>query len=736
MNKKLLFLSLLIFSQISLAQDTIVNSQKPKIGLVLSGGGAKGMAHIGVLKVIDSLGVKVDFVSGTSMGAIIGGLYASGYTGKELEYIFKQLDIDAILQDYTPRGSKSFFEKRNDEIYLATLPFNKFKISLPSGLSKGLYNFNLLSRLTHHVSHITDFEKLPIPFFCIATDVENGKEIILDKGILAKAMAASGALPTLYSPVELDGKLLVDGGVVNNYPVEELIKRGANYIIGVDVQDDLKGKDDLNGVYAVLLQISNYSMVEKMEWKRNLTDVYIKPDIKGYSVISFEKAKEIIPKGEQATRAHVDKLRLLKEESKRETVVKKHLDSLEINSVSFNNLENYTRAYVIGKLKFNDKSKISFVDFEKGINNLSATNNFSSISYSFEKAGEKENLILELKENKINTFLKFGLHYDDLLKSSALINFTQKKLITKNDVLSLDLILGDNTRYNLNYYIDNGFYWSFGINSKYVGFNKNISTDFNDGTFLASLGANSINIDYSDFSNQIYLQTIFVQKFSIGGGVELKYLKIKSETLGSTNPVFDKSNYISLFGYMKFDSFDQKYFPKKGVFFNSEIKSFVHSSDYTNTFENFSIVKGEIATAQTFFKNFTLKLNSEVGFGVGEKGVNVFDFALGGFGFTGINNIKPFLGYDFLELTGDSYIKGGATIDCVVLKKHHLNFTANYANIGNNIFEDDTWLSKPDHSGYGFGYGIESLIGPIEIKHSWSPETKNHYTWFSVGFYF
>jgi NTE family protein len=737
MKKIILFLSLLMISQISFAQDSISTiKQKPKIGLVLSGGGAKGMAHIGVLKVIDSLGIKIDFVGGTSMGAIIGGLYASGYSGKELEYIFKQVDVDAVLQDYTPRGSKSFFEKRNDEIYLATLPFNNFKISLPTGLSKGLYNFNLLSKLTHHVSHVTDFQKLPIPFFCVATDVENGEEVILDKGILAKVMIASGALPTLYSPVELDGRLLIDGGVVNNYPVEELLKRGVNYVIGVDVQDNLKSKDNLTDVYGVLLQISNYSMLEKMESKRNLTDIYIKPNIKGYSVVSFEKAEEIIPKGEREARFYIEQLELLKSDIGSEFVVKKHLDSLYVNSVTFNELENYTRAYVIGKLKFNNNSKISFKDLEKGINNLSATNNFKSISYSFEKAGEKENLILNLEENKINTFLKFGLHYDELLKSSALLNFTQKKLITKNDVFSLDLILGDNTRYNLNYYIDNGFYWSFGVNSKYIGFNKNISTDFNNGAFLASSGANSINVDYLDFSNQLYLQTIFVQKFSIGVGAESKYLKIKSETLGTTNPVFDKSNYLSFFGYMKFDSFDQKYFPRKGVFFNGEIKSFVHSSDYTNTFKNFSIAKGEISIAQTFFKKFVLKLNSEAGFGIGEKSVNVFDFALGGFGFASVNNIKPFLGYDFLQLSGDSYIKGSATLDCVVLKKHHINFTANYTNIGTNIFEDDTWISRPQYSGYSFGYGIESLIGPIEIKHSWSPETHKHYTWFTVGFYF
>jgi NTE family protein len=736
MKKIILFLSLLTITQISFAQDSLTTVKKPKIGLVLSGGGAKGLAHIGVLKVIDSLGIKIDYVGGTSMGAIVGGLYASGFSGKELEYLFNRVDVDALLQDFTPRNSKTFYEKRNDEIYAVTLPFDKFKIGLPSALSKGLYNFNLISRLTLHVSHVNDFKDLKIPFFCIATNAETGKEVILDKGNLAKALVTSGALPTLYNPIEYDGQLLIDGGVVNNYPVEEIRKRGADFIIGVDVQDGLKGRDQLNDVTSLLGQINSYSMAEKMIEKIKLTDIYIKPDIKGYNVISFDKVSELIPKGEYAAKQLLENslLEQNKNSSGRSSVVVP--DSIEISSIEVNDLENYTRAYVIGKLKFKQKKTISFEEFEKGINNLNATQNFSSVFYSFKDVDKGNKLFIELKEKKINRFLKFGLHYDELFKSGALLNFTQKKFFTKNDVLSLDVILGDNFRYNLNYYIDNGFYWSFGINSKYATFNKNIPSDFNNGLTLTTLGINSLNVDYSDLSNQIYLQTIFAQKFSIGGGIELKHLKIKSETLLSTNPIFDKSDYLSFFGYLKFDTFNQKYFPKKGAYFNGDFKSFVYSSDYNDDFENFSIAKGDVAVVQTFFKKIAVKLQSEAGFAIGEKSVSSFDFALGGYGFTSLNNLRPFLGYDFVSLLGDSYIKGSIVADYEFYKKHHIEFTANYANIGNNIFEDDTWISKPEYSGYGLGYGYETVIGPIELKHSWSPETHNHFTWFTVGFYF
>lgn len=742
MKKLFLLISLLIFSQISLGQEPINPDNTPKIGLVLSGGGAKGLAHIGVLKVIDSLGIKIDYIGGTSMGAVIGGLYASGYSGKQLDSIFSQVDVDALLQDFTPRDSKNFYQKRNDEIYALTLPFDGFKLGLPSAIYKGMYNYNLLSRLTKHVSHIKNFNDLPIPFFCIATNIETGKEIILNKGVLPQSMLASGALPTLYNPVEIDGELLIDGGVVNNYPIEEVRRLGATVIIGIDVQDGLKSREELKGATGMLTQIANYNMIEKMENKIGQTDLYIKPDIKGFSVVSFDKGKEIVEKGVVAANNLLEDLQKIKyTQEKNHVEIKrfqvKNIDSIYVKNIQINNLTNFTRSYVIGKLKFRPDDRIHFTTLEKGINNLNATQNFQSIYYDFERNDDGEKLILDLKEKKSTTFLKLGLHYDELLKSGLLINFTKNKIFAKNDVISLDFIVGDNIRYNLNYYIDNGFYWSFGFNSRYTGFNRNVPNDFNNGITFSDLGLNSVNIDYSDLTNQIYMQTIFAQKFSIGAGIELKHLKISSETLENTRPIFENSDYFSIYGYMKYDSFDNKYFPEKGWYFNGDLKSFLFSSNYTTNFERFTIAKADFGIAKTFYKKFTLKLQTEGGFSIGEQSVNYFDFALGGYGFASLNNFRPFYGYDFISVVGDSYIKASATLDYEIYKKHHINFTGNFANIGNKIFESvEGWISKPNFTGYGFGYGYDSLIGPLEIKHSWSPETRNHFTWISLGFWF
>jgi len=725
---------LFFFSLPSFSQDTI--KKRPKIGLVLSGGGAKGFAHIGVLKVLEQAGVKIDYIGGTSMGAVVGGLYASGYNATQIDSIFTNTNFDELLSDYIPRTTKSFYEKRNDELYAFTLPFNKFSIGVPIALSKGLYNYNLLAKLTHNVRHIRDFNQLPIPFVCVATDIEKGQEVIINKGYLPQALMASSAFPTLFSPVELDGKLLVDGGVSNNYPVEEVKRMGADIIIGVDVQDDLKDRKSLKDATRILVQISNLEMIESMKEKIKLTNIYLKPDISNYTVISFDQGKEIIRKGEEAAFAQYEEIKKL---SFKEgfTINHKPLqnDTIAVNNILVNEIKDYTASYVIGKLGFKEGATINYKDLTNGIDQLNATQNFSSISYALQENKDRDDLIVNLTENANRTFLKFSLHYDGLYKSAVLVNFTQKKLLFKNDVLSLDVGLGDNFRYNLDYYVDNGYHFSFGYKSRFNQFNRNVATDFNNGALFEQLGISSINFDFSDLTNQAYLQTIFVQKFLVGAGVELKHIKIKSKNIDS-NPVFENSDYGSVFGYLKYDSYDNKYFPKKGWGFNGDVHSYLYSTNYTEQFNNFTIVKADAGITRTFFKVLNFKFQADAGLAMGEQSVHFMDFILGGYGYNTINNFKHFYGYDFLSISADSYIKLLSTVDVEVYKKHHVNLSANFANAENKLFSTGNWLSSPKYTGYALGYGLETIIGPVELKYSWSPELRKGYLWFSLGFWF
>jgi NTE family protein len=731
----LLVLGFLLTAQKIHSQDTL---KRPKIGLVLTGGGAKGFAHIGVLKVLEEAGIKIDYIGGTSMGAVVGGLYAAGYNAQQLDSIFNSTNYDELINDFIPRTNKSFFEKRNSEIYAVSLPFKKFNIGIPVAFSKGLYNYCLLTQLTNHVKHIRDFSKLPIPFVCIGTNIETGQQEILNKGFLPQALLASSAFPSLFSPVEIDGKLLIDGGVTNNYPIDEVRKMGADFIIGVDVQDGLKDRNYLKEASKILLQISNLQVIGGMKDKISQTDIYIKPEISNFTIVSFDKGKEIIQTGKNATLPFLEQFKSLAKKQDN-PIVKSNIkttDSLNIVQITINELKNYTNSYVIGQLGFDVGSKISYADLKQGINRLNATENFSSIGFLINELEKGHEISLNLKENENKTFLKLGLHYDDLYKSALLVNLTQKKLLFKNDVLSVDFGLGDNFRYNIDYYVDNGFYFSLGIKSRFNQFNKNISPEFSRDLFENLPLLNSINIDYSDFTNQMYVQTLFSKKFIIGAGIELKHLKISTNTLFGQESTFDNSSYFSAFGYLKYDTFDNKYFPKKGWYFMADGQTYLFSSNFTNQFNRFSILKADAGWAKKIGKKATIKIQSEAGLSIGNESVPFLNFVLGGYGYNTINNFKHFYGYDFIAIQSDSFIKTAATFDYEIFKRNHLNFSANFANSDNRLFESTAWITKPKYTGYAIGYGLETAIGPIEIKHSWSPELSKGFTWFNIGFWF
>lgn len=727
-----------------------------KVGLVLSGGGAKGFAHIGALKVIEEAGIKIDYIGGTSMGAIVGALYASGYSAKALDSIFRNTDFTALIQENLPRDAKTFYEKENSEKYALTLPFDNFKISFPSALSSGQNVYNELVRMLYHVHEIDDFNKLPIPFFCIATNVETGDEVLLNKGYLPAAIMASGTFPSLFEPSEINGQLLIDGGVINNYPIDKVLKMGATHIIGIDVQHGLSSRENLSSATEILLQINNYRSVKDMVEKSEKTDIYIKPDIDKYSVIDFNLFNEIINKGEIAARENYTSLKELALRQNKKIIDKAPIiiqDSIEINDLIINGSENYSRGFIKGKLRLPAENKISFQRLHKGVSNLSATGSFKSIRYELKANEGKTDLVLNLNENPNKTFIRMGVHYDNLLNTAGLINLTKKNILFDDDVVSFDFILGDNVRYNFQYYIDKGSYWSFGITSRFVGFNQGIDYRILESNFDVPINPNinSIDLDVSDVTNQIYGQTVVKEEFAFILGLEHKSLKFSTRTIGQQTSIdsaplnetntnerlyFERSNFYSTYGKLKLDTYNDKFFPTSGLFFEGDLHFYLASSDFNDNFKEFSVVQARMGTAFSLAKKLSLNLETQGGFKLGISPVTSFDFVLGGFGAQRINNFIPFFGYDFLGLPGNSFVKGLAKIDYEFAPKNHLVFAANYANVDDDLFRTGEWFTAPDFSGYGIGYGWESFIGPVQFMYSWSPERSNSNLFFSVGYWF
>ncbi|NNK10898.1 MAG: patatin [Flavobacteriaceae bacterium] len=743
----------MLMCQINAQQPT--EEKVPKVGLVLSGGGAKGLAHIGALKVIEESGVHIDYIGGTSMGAIIGALYASGYSANQLEILFRNSDLTDLIQDNLPRDAKTFYEKEDSERYALTLPFNNFKLSFPQGLSSGQNIYNTLVKMLYHVKDIRDFNKLKIPFFCIATNVETGKEVMLNSGFLPEAILASGTFPSLFQPAEVDGQILIDGGVLNNYPVEELRAMGADIVIGVDVQHGLRDRSSLSSATEILLQINNFRTIKDMKRKSGLTDIYIKPDMDNFSVIDFELKDTIIKTGEQVALKHLDALEAL---AKRQNLLPEERpliplqDSLIVNRLVLEGNENFSRGYIKGKLRINLNEKMSFTKLQQGINNLVATGNFKTIRYELLSNGLGQDLIMSLTESTDKTFLRIAAHYDNLYKSAALINLTRKNLLLQDDVASVDLILGDNLRYNFQYYVDKGSYWSFGINSRFYEFNKEIDYSIIESNFEVpvNVNVNNINIKVTDFTNQIYLQTALNEEFAFKIGAEHKLLTYSTTTLNemrndslapppstsSNSTYFDKSNYLSTFGRLTLDTYDDKYFPSRGLYFDGDFHLYLWSSDFNDNFKEFSVAKATMGAAFPLFPNMSLNLETEGGFKLGTSRVTSFDFVLGGFGYYPLNNFQSFLGYDFLSLPGNSYVKAYARFDYEFSPKNHLLFAANMANVEDDIFRTGEWFTAPDYTGFGLGYGWESFFGPVQLLYSWSPETEESHFFISLGYWF
>lgn len=710
-----------------------------KVGLVLSGGGAKGLAHVAVLKVLEEADVRVDYIGGTSMGAIVGALYASGYSAHQIDSIVRSINFEKILTDELPRKSKPFYEKESGEIYALTLPIKDKKIGIPIAIAEGQNVLNLLTKLTQHVENISDFSKLPIPFVCIATNLETGKQEVLKSGFLPEAVKASGSFPTLLAPVEINGKLLTDGGIVNNFPVNVVKEMGADIIIGVDMQTGLETKEEMDSALKILNQIVGFQMYNTLDTKYENSDVLIKPNMHDFNVVSFDKINEIMNEGDIAARKQYLQLEAIANCQKKEKPKKVDLSVVQkfhIQKIEIEGNQNYSRAYILGKLNLKKRDTTSYKRLLESVNNLSATGNFDIVQYKIENGDEGSIIKFKVKEHRVSKYLQLGVHYDDLYKTSILVNTTAKHLLFNNDVISADLILGDNVRYNFNYFIDNGFYWSFGIKSRF--------NSFNDEVLFDNENVNKISLEYEDFTNKLYVQTVFNRKFAIGMGAEFKRIKAFTETISSLEDntahnnkrlYFDKSNYYNVISYIKLDTYDKKYFQKKGAFLDVDFRWYLSSTDFNKNFEPFSQLKGKVGVAHTFFNKLTTHFISEAGISIGENENRALDYNVGGYGENFINTFVPFYGYDFAELSSNSFLKSAFTLRYEFLPKSYFSATANFARVERDLFNEGR-IFENTKSGYMVGYGLDTFLGPIEINYTWSPDHKENYWYFNVGFWF
>lgn len=306
-------LSLLLFLVLTLTQAASAQTHsRKKVGVVLSGGGAKGTAHVRALKVIEEAGIPVDIVVGTSMGSLIGGMYATGFTPEQMDTLLHQQDWKVLLTDITPRTDLKLEQRLRMDNYMLKARFTKSPYEvIEGGLLKGNNVARLISQATAQYADSINYDKLRIPFACVATDIVTGEEIDMRSGYLAESMRASMAIPGVFSPVRKGKRVLVDGGLTNNYPADVARKMGADIIIGVDVMDEEEATaESINSAKSVLMQLVSQACEKKVQENLAITDIHIKVNVKGYSAASFtSKAIDtLMARGEMAAREKWDEL--------------------------------------------------------------------------------------------------------------------------------------------------------------------------------------------------------------------------------------------------------------------------------------------------------------------------------------------------------------------------------------------------------------------------------------------
>ncbi|WP_073295137.1 patatin-like phospholipase family protein [Chryseobacterium polytrichastri] len=691
------FQLLLIHSQV---KKNLVIPKNPRIGLSLAGGGAKGFSHVGVLKVLDSLGVKVDYIAGTSMGAIVGGLYASGYSGKEIEKIVMDTDFYSLIMDPKSRKESTFFNKSVDK-YLFSIPLKNGKITLPSSISSGQKNVYLLKELFKNVSNIDDFSKLPIPFMCVATNLESGNMEIFEKGDLVQSIMASSAFPSLMDPVKIGDSIYIDGAMTVNYPSKPLKDKGIDIVIGVDLNQDLSSREDLNSIISILNQVIDMNIHKDTKRQYKYTDINIKPNLKGMSATSYDDKKKILDSGYVEGLKYVDILNELPKRSfdrLRQKINPIYSNVYKIDSIALEGDKIFGKNYVLGKMGLRLPSLQTYGSINKKIDKLVATNNYKFINYDIISENDANYLKLYVTEDEARHFVKFGLHYDEVFKTGLLLNYSAKRLLFKNSNLSLDVIVGDKPRYYLNYFIDNGYIPGLGL------YSSGMSFDLKD--------VNNYNVDkWKWLRNEIYIQSTWKDKFAIGGGLSHDYFD--AEANGTNERI---SRFINPYIFIKSDTQDDKDFPTKGLYISAEGKAIDLMKSEVD--KRIIQVKADIRINIPLAKQFSYHLNLYGGITIGEHLPQFYQYRLGGVFEQNMVNFKSFAGFYFSQLNSNNVILISNDLQFKFEKNYFLSGNFSFANLSNDItFEDAV---KLNYSSVGISAGYKSPFGQIRLNFSHS----------------
>ena len=614
---RITLLLFLLLSTTLFSQETEVN--RPKIGLVLSGGGAKGFAHIGAIQLLEEVGIIPDYITGTSMGSIIGALYAMGYTIDEIKTISDTTDWFTVLSNTTELKDITYTEKQYYGTYWANLNLTKKGISLPGGLIEGQNLLEEISTLSQPVHGVDNFLDFPIPFTCVATDIVHGVPVALNSGDIIYAIRASMAIPTVFTPVEIDTMLLIDGGWTRNLPVQEAKDMGADIIISVDVGAGLYEKEDLKNMINIMDQTAWILSSQDTKEQLKLSDYVISPPVSNFSTFAFDDLDSIITYGyTEASKQRAEFEALAKRiypTGKNEKKIEKinQTERFMIEKITIHGTKLTSNNFVKGRLRIDQNKHYTSVQINQKIKDLYGTLYYEKISFQMvPKDDYSHELIITLKENN-PALLKLSLYYDSENSIGVNLNVTLRNILLKNSRLFVDAFLSENPIVGVKYI-------------KYLGVNQKTIL-FTKGKFTQDSRFQWVNIynqpatyRYNEFNFSV--GNAYTLKNNLMIGAELGYssafmkIKINPDTLIKSW----KQTSFPLSAFLKLNTLDQVVFPTKGVLLSASIVhhfNLTHSASLTKEFSDITQEHLDVLTELPSY--FIYKFNYHQSFKIKER---------------------------------------------------------------------------------------------------------------------
>ena len=788
-TKALCALLLLTISITSYSQDSTSVSSRPKVGLVLSGGGAKGAAHIGVLKYIEEAGIPIDYIAGTSMGSIVGGMYALGYTSDEILSIISEVDWDRLISDQVERKKISYERKYESRSQLLTIPFSvgtdkqelqsrSFKNSLPTGIVSGDNLINLFNSLSVGYSDPLDFNDLPTPFLCIATNVINGEADVLNKGVFSKSLRASMAIPVLFDPVKIDDILYADGGLVNNFPAEQCRAMGADYVIGVSMSPGLESDpENLTSLFSQVKQLKEIITDKEFENYHKKCDIFISPDLKGVGMLSFdaESVARVTESGYEAAATKEAEFKALKEkllstsvsQSPDSSTAKKAVNILRervlISGIEMDGVEHDIEKWMRRRCTVKVGDHVCKEDIDNSVSIYYGTGNFDSITYTLhEDSTNPDAYVLKFKfvENQPHD-LGLGFRFDSQDMLSVLFHMGVNRNRMSGVKADVSAKLGGNQWLNANLSYGHMLYPRINI-----GYNfRNSELDTYDMDELV------MNMHFLQHKFRVYLSENYSRTISIGAGLEAELLTPRKVMYLNHEAVDMDSkpvNTLGSFAYLHYDNLNKASFATRGVTgkINFNWKDMMFSSNGTSPLGYGSFVFGFEGYVPIIENRLVLipQLYGSMLFGKGavngttDSWNPLFEGPVPAY--PAMNNViggaemgryidqqLPFIGVNKISLAFNNVGIARLDIRTRVYKNHYVTGIVNYARSSvdmNNFFKEKDelqWGSLYDYNasnwwGAGIRYYIDTKLGPLNFDVSSSNISKNVNLYFSIGHYF